>query len=46
MVTVLLIPHKYSLALNVKCYARCDERDPKTAEYLIDVSVGKDYYSE
>jgi hypothetical protein len=46
MVTVLLIPHKYSLALNVKCYARCDERDPKTAKYLIDVSVGKDYYSE
>ncbi|WP_341829651.1 hypothetical protein [Pseudomonas gozinkensis] len=46
MVTVLLIPHKYSLALNVKCYARCDERDPKTAKYLIDVSVGSDYYSE
>jgi len=46
MVTVLLIPHKYSLALNVKCYARCDERDPQTAKYLIDVSVGKDYYSE
>ncbi|VEF06293.1 Uncharacterised protein [Pseudomonas fluorescens] len=46
MVTVLLIPHKYSLALNVKCYARCDERDPNTAKYLIDVSVGKDYYSE
>lgn len=46
VVTVLLIPHKYSLALNVKCYARCDERDPKTARYLIDVSVGSDYYSE
>ena len=46
MVTVLLIPHKYSLALNVKCYARCDERDPKTAKYLIDVSIGMDYYSE
>lgn len=46
MVTVLLIPHKYSLALNVKCYARCDERDPNTAKYLIDVSVGSDYYSE
>lgn len=45
MVTVLLIPHKYSLSLNVKCYARCDERDPKTAKYLIDVSVGKDHYS-
>ncbi|MHC8346997.1 hypothetical protein [Pseudomonas sp. RT6P73] len=46
VVTVLLIPHKYSLALNVKCYARCDERDPKTAKYLIDVSVGSDYYNE
>jgi hypothetical protein len=46
VVTVLLIPHRYSLALNVKCYARCDERDPKTAKYLIDVSVGADYYSE
>lgn len=46
VVTVLLIPHKYSLALNVKCYARCDERDPKTAKYLIDVSVGADYYSD
>ncbi|WP_223518921.1 hypothetical protein [Pseudomonas sp. GL-B-19] len=46
MVTVLLVPHRYSLALNVKCYARCDERDPKTAKYLIDVSVGADYFSE
>ncbi|MCO8309722.1 hypothetical protein [Pseudomonas mandelii] len=46
VVTVLLIPHKYSLALNVKCYARCNERDPKKAKYLIDVSVGSDYYSE
>jgi len=46
VVVMLLIPHKYSLALNVKCYARCNERDPKTAKYLIDVSVGKDYYSE
>jgi hypothetical protein len=46
VVAVLLIPRKYSLALNVKCYARCDERNPKTAKYLIDVSVGSDYYSE
>ncbi|MGB5829310.1 MAG: hypothetical protein WBH22_23070 [Pseudomonas mandelii] len=46
VIVMLLIPHKYSLALNVKCYARCDERDPKTAKYLIDVSVGSDYYSE
>jgi len=46
VIVMLLIPHKYSLALNVKCYARCNERDPKTAKYLIDVSVGSDYYSE
>ncbi|EJM13650.1 MULTISPECIES: hypothetical protein [Pseudomonas] len=46
VVVMLLVPHKYGLALNVKCYARCDERDPKTAKYLIDVSVGADYYSE
>ncbi|TBN50277.1 hypothetical protein EYC95_03220 [Pseudomonas sp. BGI-2] len=46
VVVMLLVPHKYGLALNVKCYARCNERDPKTAKYLIDVSVGSDYYSE
>ncbi|MHC8336797.1 hypothetical protein [Pseudomonas sp. HLT2-19-2] len=46
VIVMLLIPHKYSLALNVKCYARCNERNPKTAKYLIDVSVGADYYSE
>ncbi|KDD66931.1 hypothetical protein V466_21775 [Pseudomonas mandelii PD30] len=46
VVVMLLVPQKYSLALNVKCYARCDERNPKTAKYLIDVSVGADYYSE
>ncbi|WP_219094737.1 hypothetical protein [Pseudomonas sp. UMAB-40] len=46
VIVLLLIPHKYTLALNVKCYARCDERNPKTAKYLIDVSVGSDYYSE
>jgi len=39
----LLIPHKYGLSLIVKCYARCSERDPETARYLIDVSVGKDF---
>jgi len=39
----LLIPHKYMLILIAKCYARCSERDPKTARYLIDVSVGKDF---
>lgn len=40
---VLLIPHKYGISLSVKCYVRCNERDPNTAKYLIDVSVGKDY---
>ena len=40
---VLLIPHKYGMSLSVKCYVRCNERDPNTAKYLIDVSVGKDY---
>jgi len=39
----LLIPHKYGLSLIVKCYARCSERDPETARYLIDVSVGEDF---
>jgi hypothetical protein len=46
VVAVLQVPHKYSLALNVKCYARCDKRDPSTAKYLIDVSVGRDHYSD
>lgn len=46
VLVMLLVPHKYGLALNVKCYARCDERDPNTARYLIDVSVGNDYYSD
>ena len=45
VVVMLLVPQKYSLALNVKCYARCDERNPKTAKYLIDVSVGADHFS-
>ncbi|MGY2293806.1 hypothetical protein ACW9H9_28795, partial [Pseudomonas sp. SDO5215_S409] len=40
---MLVIPHKYMLALIVKCYVRCDERNPKTAKYLIDVSVGRDF---
>ena len=39
----LLIPRKYSMSLIVKCFARCAERDPNTARYLIDVSVGRDY---
>ena len=40
---MLLIPQKYMLILTVKCYARCAERYPNTARYLIDVGVGKDY---
>ena len=39
----LLVPHKYSMSLSIKCFARCAERDPNTARYLIDVSVGRDY---
>ena len=38
----LLVPRKYSMSLIVKCYARCNEHDPNTAKYLIDVSVGMD----
>ena len=38
----LLVPRKYSMSLIVKCYARCNEHDPSTAKYLIDVSVGMD----
>ena len=40
------VPGKYSLLLVIKCYGRCDERDPRTAKYLIDVSVGSDYSSQ
>ena len=39
----LLIPHKYGLSLIVKCYERCNEHEPTTAKYLIDVSVGRDF---
>ncbi|MDI2592967.1 hypothetical protein POF45_16240 [Pseudomonas sp. 681] len=42
----LYVPEKYNLMLLIKCYARCNERDPKTAKYLIDVSVGRDYFSD
>ena len=42
-VVMLAIPKKYMLVLAVKCYVRCDERDPNTAKYLIDVSVGEDF---
>ena len=43
---ILLIPHKYSLILHIKCYARCDERNPETARYLIDVGLGEDHFSD
>ncbi|MHC8369507.1 hypothetical protein ACYZT2_01480 [Pseudomonas sp. MDT1-85] len=43
---ILLIPHKYSLILHIKCYARCDERNPETAKYLIDVGMGEDLFSD
>lgn len=43
---ILLIPNKYSLILHIKCYARCDERNPETAKYLIDVGLGEDHFSD
>ena len=43
---ILLVPHKYSLILHIKCYARCDERNPQTAKYLIDVGLGEDHFSD
>jgi hypothetical protein len=43
---ILLVPNKYSLILHIKCYARCDERNPETAKYLIDVGLGRDLFSE
>ncbi|WP_085606373.1 hypothetical protein [Pseudomonas sp. B31(2017)] len=42
----LLIPHKYSLLLHIKCYARCDERNPETAKYLIDIGLSRDHFSD
>ncbi|MGE8190737.1 hypothetical protein ACQKP4_25665, partial [Pseudomonas sp. NPDC086278] len=38
----LYVPGKYSLLLLIKCYAHCRTRDAETAEYLIDISVGRD----
>lgn len=43
---ILLVPHKYSLLMHIKCYARCDERDVKTARYLIDVGLSRDHFSD
>lgn len=43
---ILLVPHRYSLIMHIKCYVRCDERDPKTARYLIDVGLGEDHFSD
>jgi len=41
----LMIPRKYGMSLIVKCYVRCNERDPNTAKYLIDVSIGEGFSS-
>lgn len=46
VVMTLRIPHKYGLSLNIKCYARCNEHNPKTAKYLIDISVGRDFSNQ
>jgi len=43
---ILLVPHQYSLLLHIKCYARCDERNPETARYLIDVGLSEDFFSD
>ncbi|MGE8146351.1 hypothetical protein ACQKP7_14285 [Pseudomonas frederiksbergensis] len=43
---ILLVPTKYSLLLHIKCYVRCDERNPETAKYLIDVGLGEDHFSD
>ena len=43
---ILLVPHKYSLILHIKCYVRCDKRNPRTAKYLIDVGLGEDHFSD
>lgn len=43
---ILLVPHKYSLLMHIKCYARCDERDAETAKYLIDIGLSRDHFSD
>ena len=43
---ILLVPHKYSLLMHIKCYARCDERNVDTARYLIDVGLSRDHFSD
>ncbi|WP_339453909.1 hypothetical protein [Pseudomonas sp. EA_5y_Pfl2_R50] len=43
---ILLVPHKYSLLMHIKCYARCDARDAETARYLIDIGLSRDHFSD
>jgi hypothetical protein len=43
---LLGVPHKYTLAINIKCFKRCNERNPATAKYLIDISMGRNYFRE
>lgn len=43
---ILLIPHTYSLLLHIKCHHRCDEKNPETAKYLIDLGLGQDFFSD
>ncbi len=45
-IVVLGTPHNSTLAINVKCYERCSERNPATAKYLIDISIGRNYFSK
>lgn len=46
VIVLLGVPHQYTLAINVKCYRRCNERNPATAKYLIDISMGRNYFRE
>lgn len=43
---ILLVPHKYSLLMHIKCYARCDARDAETARYLIEIGLSRDHFSD
>ena len=45
-IVLLGIPQKYTLAINIKCFKRCNERNPATAKYLIDISMGRNYFRE
>jgi hypothetical protein len=39
----LVVPGKYGMFLNIKCFDGCDGQAPEAAKYLIDVSISKDH---